>query len=89
MLKIYLFIWGIMSLITMVLYFIDKLKAKYHRWRIKETILLVCTFLFGSIGAFIGIYILHHKSKHWYFRFICYVSLFIHIAIAILIIIRK
>lgn len=86
MIKIYIWIWGIMSFITLILYGIDKIKARHHRWRIKESVLLFFTFLFGSIGAFIGIHVLRHKSKHWYFRFVCYISLLIHAVIAFVII---
>lgn len=89
MLRIYLLVWGLMSLVTLILYGMDKIKAKRHQWRIKESILLGCTFLFGSIGAFIGIHILRHKSRHWYFRVVCDVSLFIHIVVAVIILKNK
>ena len=57
----------ICSLITFLLYYIDKQRAKRHKWRIKEITLLTLPWLFGSLGGLFGIYALHHKNKHWYF----------------------
>lgn len=81
--EIYLIIIFIMSLITFTLYAIDKKSAIKHKWRIKEVTLLTFTFLFGSIGGLLGLYILRHKNKHWYFAIINWLSLIIHIIIAI------
>lgn len=88
-LKIYLMIWAIMSFITLLLYVIDKIKAMSNKWRIKESVLLICTFLLGSIGAFIGMNFFHHKTRYWYFRAVCVVSLIIHTVVAILIQLSK
>lgn len=66
-LNILLIIYTIMSLITLGLYAIDKLKAKYNGWRIKEKTLLLFPWFFGSLGGLLGVYLLRHKTKHWYF----------------------
>lgn len=65
------------SLISLFLYTLDKIKAKHNMWRIKEKTLILSTFLFGAIGSFIGIFIIRHKTKHWYFVLSCILSLII------------
>ena len=43
---------------------IDKQKAKRHAWRISEANLLLTALFGGSIGAWAGMYLFHHKTKH-------------------------
>ncbi len=47
---------------------IDKRKAKKHRRRIPERMLFLFPLLGGSIGGLVGMYVFHHKTRHWYFR---------------------
>ena len=46
-------------------------------------VLLGSSFLFGSIGGLCGMYLLRHKTKHWYFVVINFLSLIIHIALGV------
>ena len=50
-------------------YGIDKWKAKKAKWRIRETALLALAVLGGSIGAWLGMTVWHHKTLHKKFRF--------------------
>lgn len=77
--EIYVIIVVLMSLITFCLYGIDKKRAIKHQWRIKESVLLLCSFLFGSIGGMFALYGLRHKNKHWYFVVVNFLSLVIHV----------
>ena len=52
------------NLFTFFLFGFDKQKAKRGLWRISEKILLFFSAIGGSIGALIGMYIWHHKTKH-------------------------
>ncbi len=81
MLKIYLYICLLMNLITLVFYIIDKIKAIRHSWRIKESVLLFMTFFGGAIGALIGINIVRHKNRHWYFHIVSIVGLITQLTI--------
>ncbi len=83
--EIYLIALIVMSLITFIIYGIDKKRSKKNQWRIKETILLSMSFFLGSIGGLCGMYVLRHKTKHWYFVVVNYVSIIIHIVLAIFI----
>lgn len=46
---------------------IDKRRARKHQWRIPEKTLFLTALLFGSLGSWAGMYVFHHKTKHWYF----------------------
>ena len=43
--------------------YIDKKKAKYGKWRIKESTLFTLVILGGGIGGIIGMYKFRHKTK--------------------------
>lgn len=42
----------------------DKSRARRGVWRISERTLFVLALLGGSIGAWLGMYCFHHKTKH-------------------------
>ena len=44
----------------------DKRRAKRHQWRVPEAALFGAALLGGSAGAWAGMYLFHHKTKHWY-----------------------
>lgn len=46
---------------------IDKRRARKHQRRIPEKTLFLTALLFGSLGSWAGMYVFHHKTKHWYF----------------------
>lgn len=62
---IYLFLINFLGFLLMG---IDKYKAKKQKWRISEKTLFLFPLLGGSLGATIGMFTFHHKTKHWYFR---------------------
>ncbi len=57
-----------MSLALFILMGIDKQKAKKEKWRIPEKRLFIFAFLGGAVGGTLGMYVFHHKTKHWYFK---------------------
>ena len=46
-----------------------KVKAKKSKWRIRETALLGLAVLGGSLGAWLGMKVWHHKTLHKKFRY--------------------
>ena len=78
-LSIYLLIINACALALMLA---DKIKAKKHRWRIRESTLLLCAALGGSVGALLGMYLFRHKTLHPKFSFGIPAILFIQLAIA-------
>ena len=59
----------ILNVLTFLLYGIDKWKAKRSRWRIPESALLGMAAVGGSVGAWLGMRIWHHKTQHKKFRY--------------------
>ena len=57
----------VMNLIGFSLMGTDKRRARRHVWRISEKTLFLAAILGGSLGAWAGMYVFHHKTKHWYF----------------------
>lgn len=58
----------IINVVAFFLYGIDKLKAKHGKWRISELTLLLFAAAGGSVGAWAGMKIWHHKTQHWKFK---------------------
>ena len=54
---------------TFFMYGIDKWKAKRSKWRISEATLLGLAVIGGSIGAWLGMRVWHHKTMHKKFQF--------------------
>jgi uncharacterized membrane protein YsdA (DUF1294 family) len=69
MIKIILILFLALNLITFFVYGIDKWKAKKGKWRISEATLLILAAVGGSIGAWCGVKVWHHKTLHKKFRY--------------------
>lgn len=69
----------IMNAITCILYGIDKWKAIHGAWRISEMALLAWAALGGSLGAFLGMHLFHHKTRHKKFRLLTPFFLAVHL----------
>lgn len=48
--------------------FIDKEKAKRHKWRIPENTLMFIALIGGSVGSILGMEVFRHKTKHMKFK---------------------
>lgn len=67
MTKIFIiYIIGI-NLITFITMYVDKRKAYWGKWRIKESTLFILVMLGGGIGGIAGMYLFRHKTKKKYF----------------------
>ena len=69
---------AITNVITFILYGVDKLKAKTHKWRIKESTLLAFAAIGGSVGALAGMLVFHHKTRKPKFYIITPLLLILH-----------
>ena len=64
-------LWGelaLMSLTLFVLMGVDKRRARKGRWRVRERTLFVLALLGGACGGTLGMFLFHHKTRHWTFR---------------------
>ena len=66
--RIFLVFYAIMTVVTFALYGADKSKAQKGKWRIPEKTLLLFAACFGGLGAFLGMKIFRHKTKHTSFK---------------------
>ena len=55
-------------LIWLIIYAIDKYKSMHHKWRIRESTLILLAVIGGSVGALLAMYTVRHKTKHNKFR---------------------
>jgi uncharacterized membrane protein YsdA (DUF1294 family) len=69
---------------TFLTYGIDKWKAKKSLWRIREASLLGLAVLGGSIGAWLGMKVWHHKTMHKKFKYGIPLILVVQIVIVLL-----
>ena len=67
--------------VAFIMYGIDKYKAKKAKWRISEATLLLLAVLGGSIGAWMGMKVWHHKTMHTKFKYGIPAILLIQIAL--------
>lgn len=71
--------WAV-NFLTFLLYGIDKRKSQRGKWRISEACLLGFAFFFGAFGAFLGMRVFRHKTKHK--KFVILVPLFLILQVA-------
>ena len=69
--------------VAFIVYGIDKYKAKKAKWRISEATLLLLAVLGGSIGAWMGMKVWHHKTMHKKFKYGIPAILLIQIALMV------
>lgn len=62
------YLFGV-NLLTFIVYGVDKSKARKSRWRIPETVLLMLAVAGGSVGAWMGMRVWHHKTLHLKFKY--------------------
>ena len=78
---LYLFLVNAAGLLFMLA---DKHRARKKQWRIPEATLMGIAAMGGSIGALLGMYAFHHKTRHPKFYIGIPVLLVIQLCLAIL-----
>ena len=71
------------NIATFLLYGIDKYKAKKNKWRISEATLLTMAAIGGSIGAWAGMRLWHHKTMHKKFKYGIPLIIIMQVALAV------
>ena len=71
------------NITSFLLYGIDKFKARKNLWRISEATLLLMAVIGGSIGAWVGMRIWHHKTMHKKFKYGIPVIIILQIALVV------
>lgn len=73
----------LMSIIGFVMMGIDKQRAIKKKWRIPERTLILIAFAGGGLGAFFGMYVFRHKTKHMKFVVLLPLSAVLYVIIGI------
>ena len=71
------------NIASFFLYGIDKYKAKKGRWRISEATLLTMAAIGGSLGAWAGMRLWHHKTMHKKFKYGIPLIIILQVALAV------
>ena len=75
----------IINVIAFTVFGADKAKAKRNAWRVPEKMLFLLALLGGGLGAFLGMRVFHHKTKHWSFQVFIPLILVLEIAAGVLV----
>ena len=70
----------IINLITIIVFGVDKRAAIKKRSRIRVSTLLTLSFVGGSLGGLIAMYLFRHKTKKLQFTLLLPLMLILHIA---------
>ena len=89
LLQIALIYLAAINVVTFFMYGIDKWKAKKSKWRISEATLLGMAAIGGSIGAWLGMKVWHHKTQHKKFKYGVPTIIIIQLALIVYFIISK
>ena len=77
-------IFAAISLVTLIIYGADKVKAINGAWRIPERVLLGFSFLGGALGGSLAMLLFRHKTRHWYFTAVNVIGLIWQIALLVI-----
>jgi len=67
--KLLLFYLLIVNMICLWLFLVDKRRAQNGRYRIRERDLFFWALIGGATGGWLGMYLFHHKTRHFKFKF--------------------
>ena len=69
--------------LSFILFGLDKYKAKKGKWRISEATLLMMAVIGGSIGAWTGMRLWHHKTMHKKFKYGIPIIIILQVVLAV------
>jgi uncharacterized membrane protein YsdA (DUF1294 family) len=87
--RILYWIWlALLSLITFIVYGLDKSRAKSDGWRMPEAVLHWLALAGGFPGGWAGRSIFHHKTQKVVFTLVLLLSSLIHLGLIYLLFLR-
>lgn len=75
---------AVINAVTLILFADDKRRARRHKWRIREAVLLGFSAAGGACGGLAGMLLCHHKIRKWYFVVLVPTFIIAHLAVLIL-----
>ncbi len=73
--------FAFINIVSFILFFMDKEKAKRDKWRIKERTLHTAGFLGGVAGSICAMILFHHKTRKRGFVAITFIAFLFNIFI--------
>lgn len=83
LIKILLIYMAAISLCAFVMCIYDKRAAIKRRYRISEKSLFIVSILGGATGMFLGMLLVRHKTRHWYFMLFIPLFIIIHVVLIV------
>ena len=80
---------AVYNLIVFCIYGYDKRCAIKNKWRVPEKVLIGLAFAAGSVGAYLGMMVFRHKTKHTKFTVLVPLALLIHIVLVVWLIVGR
>lgn len=80
---------AVYNLVVFCIYGYDKRCAIKGKWRVPEKILIGLAFLCGSVGAYLGMIVFRHKTKHTKFTVLVPLALLIHIVLVVWLVVGR
>lgn len=77
------------NLVVFCVYGYDKRCAIKDKWRVPEKVLIGLALFGGSVGAYLGMTIFRHKTKHTKFTVLVPLFLLIHIVLVVWLVIGR
>ena len=84
MLPYFLVYFALLSLVTLIVYGVDKARAKRGLWRISECALLTLSLAGGAVGGLAAMQLFRHKTRHLYFYAVNILAILLHAGIVYL-----
>ncbi len=84
-----LYIIFILNIFVLLLYGLDKFKAKKNLRRIRERTLIIPAFLMGGVGAIFGMVLFNHKTAKPKFRILIPLSVILNVITLYFVILKK
>lgn len=84
----YLIFLLIMSLLTFIVWGVDKAAAISGKWRVSERTLYFLVFLGGAVGGTLGMLLFRHKTRKSQFRLALWAAGILQLAFLLLILFR-
>lgn len=80
---------AVYNLVVFCVYGYDKRCAIKDKWRVPEKVLIGLAFFGGSVGAYLGMTVFRHKTKHTKFTVLVPLFLLIHIVLVVWLVIGR
>ncbi|HTD04233.1 DUF1294 domain-containing protein [Undibacterium sp.] len=72
--------YAVASVLSLIMYAVDKSAAQHHRWRISENTLHLVSLIGGWPGALLAQSMLHHKNRKTAFQIVFWLTVVVNLA---------